>query len=473
MAYRCGDRYQQTLLPPSIEEYVSADDPVRAYDAFIEVLNLKELGISYDWHKVGNSTYEPKSMLKLLVYGCSYGWHSSRKLERALHHNVSFMWLTGGLKPDHKTISEFRRKNKKALGRIIKQCARVCLKMELIEGNVLFIDSSKIKANASKDKNYTEEYYKELDKRIEAELEKADRADEAESRQGSYVKMKNNKDLRATIKTILAELKGNSKNEQGEYRTRNLTDPESRLMKSSQGKQICYSIQNVVDEKNGLIISTQAESEENDVSQFAKQIKNAEETLNKKSKIACADAGYSNTKELAKIDKQETLVIVPTKHQAQHKPEKPFNKNEFSYDKQKDCYRCPEGQRLKYKGVKEKGKIEYRIEKAQICKHCKHFGICTKADSGRRIIRLRQEELKEKFERQYEQNQQIYVKRKTIAERPFAYIKHIIGKRNFLTRGKNAVEAEISLASTCFNIVRMLTILGGTQKFIGAMATVG
>ena len=114
------------MLPPTIEEYVGEKDPVRVYDAFVEALDMGELGIEVDENKVGNSAYEPKAMLKLLIYGYSYGWRSSRKLERALHHNVSFMWLTGGLKPDHKTIANFRRENKEALKKVLEQCVRLC-----------------------------------------------------------------------------------------------------------------------------------------------------------------------------------------------------------------------------------------------------------------------------------------------------------------------------------------------------------
>ena len=104
MAYRYGRRFQMKLLPQSIEEYVTKDDPVRAYDAFVEALDFNELGIEINPNKVGNSEYDPKAMLKLFVYGYSYGVRSSRKLERETYHNLSFMWLMGGLKPDHKTI---------------------------------------------------------------------------------------------------------------------------------------------------------------------------------------------------------------------------------------------------------------------------------------------------------------------------------------------------------------------------------
>ena len=123
MAYRYGNRRQMDLFPPSIEDYVGADNPVRAYDAFVEALDFDELGIVLDEYKEGNPQYNPKAMLKLLIYGYSYGFRSSRKLERAVHDNFSFVWLTCGLKPDHKTIAEFRRRNKASLKNVLKQCA--------------------------------------------------------------------------------------------------------------------------------------------------------------------------------------------------------------------------------------------------------------------------------------------------------------------------------------------------------------
>ena len=115
MAYRDSNRYQMTALPPVIDDYVGPEDPVRAYDAIIDAMDAKALGLVIDSNKVGNPSYDPKSMLKLLVYGYSYGWRSSRKLERALYHNLSFIWLMGGLQPDHKTISNFRKNNKEVL----------------------------------------------------------------------------------------------------------------------------------------------------------------------------------------------------------------------------------------------------------------------------------------------------------------------------------------------------------------------
>jgi hypothetical protein len=193
-------------------------------------------------------------MLKLLVYGYSYGIRSSRKLERACHHNLSFIWLTSGLKPDHKTIAEFRRKNKEALAKILKQCARICIQLNLIEGNTLFLDGSKIRANASIkntwDKKKAQRALKHIDKRIQDILTQCDTIDEAEEGTGSLVTMdkelKDQKMLKSKVKNILKEL------EEEKQKSLNTTDPECTRIKSLQGSHAGYNLQSTVDEKKGL-----------------------------------------------------------------------------------------------------------------------------------------------------------------------------------------------------------------------------
>jgi transposase/polyhydroxyalkanoate synthesis regulator phasin len=477
MAYKCGSREQITLFPQSIDEYIGEEHPVRAYDTFIEVLNPHEIDLEIDPHKVGNSAYDPKTMLKLLVYGYSYGIKGSRKLERAVHENLAFIWLMGGLKPDHKTISEFRKNNKKALKLVLRQCARMCIKLGLIEGNILFIDGTKIRANASRGKNYTKEQYqgklKDIDIRIEKLLEECDRIDEEEKEDGSLVKMKeeliDQRNLRERIKGILTEFetKGDLTKD-GVQRTVNQTDPDSALMRSIHGSHASYNAQTVVDDKNGLIIHADAVSETKDINQLSEQVQQAEEAMEKSCEVVCADAGYSNTKELEKLDGKDIKVVVPSQRQALHQPEKPFSKSQFTYNAEENCYYCPEGNSLIYSTQDTRGEqLVYRIKDANLCRQCKHFGICTNARQGRKIYRLAREELKEKIERQFNEpeSQEIYVRRKTRAEHPFGHIKHNLGIRNFLLRGREGAKAEISIGATCFNIARMITLLGGVLEF--------
>jgi transposase len=468
MAFRQGNRNQMNMFPPTIEEYVAEDDPVRAYDAFVEALDVGEIGIETEEDKVGNPSYEPKAMLKLLVYGYSYGWRSSRKLERALHHNLSFMWLTGGLKPDHKTIANFRRDNKEAIKKVLKQCVKICIDLNLIEGNTLFVDSSAIRANASINKTWTDEKCQReltrVDKRIEEILKECEQIDEKES--GTLVKLseelKDKEVLKERVKAVLEKIK-----EEGRKHI-NGTDEDSVKVKGRQGTHAGYKGQIVVDEKNGLIINSEAVNENSDKKQFTRQVKQANEVLGKKCKVACADAGYSDTEDLKETVDEEIRVVVPSQKQALHRPgpEDPFGKEKFRYDEKSNQYICPEGKVLTYSHYsKVKQHYLYRIKGPSNCIKCKHYGKCTNNKRGRCIIRLRNEKLKEELEAIYisEYGQAVYKKRKEKVELPFGHIKRNLNGGAFLLRGLKGTTAEMALFSTCFNISRMITILGMTK----------
>jgi len=465
MAYRYGDRNQITLLPASVEEYVAQEAPVRAYDAFVDALNLKALGIKVDSNRVGNPSYDPKAMLKLLVYGYSYGVRSSRKLEREVNYNLSFIWLVGGLKPDFKTIAEFRRNNKKALKRVLKQCARLCIRLDLIAGNTLFVDGTKIRANASLkntwDKKRCEKALKKVDKRIEEILRECETADEAEDGDPSLValnkELKDKKKLKKKVENILSEL------EESAEKSLNMVDRDCARVNSVQGSHAGYNAQIVADEKNGLIVSSNVVKENNDLNQFALQVEDANETLGKKCDAAVADAGYATTDELKKVADQDIKVVVPSQRQATKSKVKEFDKKHFTYDSEKDCYICPEGQVLKYRYENRslRSKV-YMIESSSLCKRCRHFGKCTRSRSGRKVTRLNNEETRAKFEAEYlkPESQKIYKLRKEKVELPFGHIKRNLKVGGFLLRGLEGVGSEMSLLSTCFNIVRMITLLG-------------
>jgi len=463
MAYRYGDRDQIALFPAAIEDYVAQDAPVRAYDAIIDAFDFNELGIDFDAYKVGNSQYDPKAMLKLLIYSCSYGIKSSRKIERACYDNISFIWLMGGLKPDHKTISEFRKKNIKALKMALRQTARICIQLDLCDGNVLFADGSKFRANASREqirsKIWCEETIALLDQRIEQLLAECDQCDAVEADQDSHAKM--NKELaqknrlRDKIQAALSRMK--EKNAQ----KINITDPDCERMKGRQGSHSGYNVQSVVDGKEGIIVSVQAVTDKNDLNQFAGQIENAMQVTGKKCEAACADAGYCNIDELAKVDEQQIHVVVPSKRQATHSQVKPFDKSKFVYDETSNCYYCPMGNKLPYGGVNNSKKaVYYEIESKTLCLQCRHFGQCTESKEGRRITRYRNEDIRQRFERQYERSQDLYALRKKRVELPFGHIKRNLEYGSFLLRGIKKVQGEIALIASCFNIARMISKLG-------------
>jgi transposase len=473
MAIRYGNRAEVMLLPPTVEDYVSADDPVRAYDAMIDAIDLKSIGLNFDNSKVGPPPYDPRAMMKLFIYGGSYGWRSSRKLERATHHNVSFMWLMGGLKPDHKTIANFRRNNKVAIKKVFKQIVRICLDINLIEGNCLFVDGTKIRGAASinntRSKAKLEEYLLKIEDRINKLLEECEEIDNEES--GSYVELE--KELRSKTKLKAKIDSSINKMNKANLSKINTTDPDAIKFKGRQGAHTGYNGQVVTDELNGLIVSADVVNESNDLNQFSNQIKNANANLDTPCKTAVADAGYAKVDNIIKTTDKDIDVIVPSQKQAAHNPkDDPFDKNKFKYDKENDQYICPEGKILTYfKDRKQRNHAEYKISNSKDCLNCKYFGICTKSKIGRIIIRLDNEELKEKLEARYssEEGQAIYRKRKLKVELQFGHMKRNLNGGHFLLRGLEGVKAEFAILASCFNITRMIKLLGGVSSMVNSL----
>jgi len=466
MPFIYGNRRQALLFPPYLEDYISADDPVRVYDAFVEQLAFASLGISLATDQVGAPPYDPKAMLKLLVYGYAYGIRSSRKLEQAVHHNLSFIWLVGGLKPDFKTIAEFRRGHREALADILGQCVRVCLKLNLIAGNTLFVDGTKISANASRHKNLSAEKAAQLlagaEARIQAILAEAEACDQAEADQESLVhlpeELRQAKSRQAKMQAVIKELEA-----QGE-KSLNLTDRDCRMMTTRRGTVTGYNLQAVVDDQNGLLVHTEVVDAATDRGQFVPQIEAAHEALGGKCKTACGDSGYADTSALKTLEDQGITVIVPSQEQARHRPqENPFGKDKFVYDGKREGYICPQGHFLRYRKTDRKlRQITYQITSAVLCRECPHFGVCTQSEQGRSIVRLVDEATKEVLAARFAsaEGQAVYQRRQARVEHPFGHLKQDLGMRTFLLRGLKGVAAEAGLWAVGFNLKRMITLVG-------------
>jgi transposase len=419
----------------------------------------------------GRPLYDPKAMLKLLIYGYASGTRSSRQLEKACYHNLAFIWLTGGLKPDHKTIASFRREHKELLKQALQECVRFCIQCNLIAGNVLFLDGTKIRANASSANSWTKERceksLKKIDERITALLEECEAVDRQEDGQSDHVylppELKDQKALKERVQNILAELKERNRS------SHNTTDPDCAVMKSRQGIHAAHNVQQTVDGQHGLIVHADVVGEATDVRQFAEQTDKAEAALGKRPSAVCADAGYSCTEELEKVEAKGIDVVVPSNAQASGKTKEPFHHDAFIYDPKIDAYLCPAGQILPCIGNNKPGiSLAYQISDPTVCRACRHWGLCTTSRKGRKITRLLNEEAKKRLEARYASaaGQEIYRGRKERAELPFGFIKRHLKADAFLLRGRAGALAETSLWATCFNIVRLIGLLGGVKPLV-------
>ncbi len=163
-----ADRGQSTLLPECLEDWIDESNPVRAVDAFVEALDLAQLGFEgVVPEATGRPSYHPSALLKLYIYGYLNRVQSSRRLEREAGRNLEVMWLTGRLAPDHKTIADFRKDNGLAIRKVCAQFVELCRKMGLLTKASVAIDGSKFKAVNSRDNNFTQGKIQRRQKQIE------------------------------------------------------------------------------------------------------------------------------------------------------------------------------------------------------------------------------------------------------------------------------------------------------------------
>jgi hypothetical protein len=232
-----------------------------------------------------------------------------------------------------------------------------------------------------------------------------------------------------------------------------------------------HNVQCVTDDKHGLIVHAESVSKPNDNGQLIPQVRQAIENIGHSVQAVGADSGYFNPSQTEKID-ANTMVVMPSPQQAndEKNPDKtplgPFDKSNFQYDKERDIYICPEGKVLKHQGV-DSDRPHRHIYRANAkeCNGCWHHGVCTSGHSGRKVTCSDYEDVIRQQEAVYasERGQAIYRRLKQRAELPFGHFKRNLRAGQFLLRGREKVNAEISVLATCFNLARMITIMGAAQ----------
>ena len=234
------NRFQTTLLPESLDDYIAEDDAIRVIDWFVDRLNLKRLGFKRAEPSVtGRPGYHPATMLKLYVYGYMNRIQSSRRLERESHRNVELMWLTGRLMPDFKTIADFRKDNKQAIREVCVEFVGVCRKLELFSGALVAIDGSKFKAVNSRDKNFTRRSVKRRQQRLRAHINRYLTKLDAVDSEEPEIRKVTAAELKEKIASMEAEMDALERRA-GEVEAHpdkqvSLTDPDARSMAKAGG----------------------------------------------------------------------------------------------------------------------------------------------------------------------------------------------------------------------------------------------
>ena len=464
-------REQAVLFPETLDDYVGEDNPVRFIDAFVDHLDLRGLGFERTEPAfTGRPPFDPRDLLKLYIYGYLNQVRSSRKLEREAYRNVEVMWLLRKLRPDHKTISDFRKDNRKAFKGVFREFSVLCRKLKLFGGELVAVDGSKFKAVNSSRRNFTkqklQDRLREIDEKIESYLQELDEADAqavpdpVPSKEALQDKIEMLQDRKATYTQLMEDLEAS-----GEKQV-SLTDPDSRSMPKSPKAKVGYNAQIGVDDKHKLIVAQDVTNAVNDADQLSKISIQAKETLDVGYLKVVADTAYNNGEEIKVCEAEGIEPYVAKRFTSSCASKGLYGKDQFRYDPEKDCYFCPAGEMLTYRWTARRGskgsaaKHFLRHYATATCKTCRLKSRCTTNKKGRRIARWVDEHIIERMETRVAANPELMKKRNQIVEHPFGTIKFWNDQGHFLVRGLEKVKAELSLMTLAYNIKRVIHLLG-------------
>ena len=441
MGYVLGEaREQVTMFPVTLDELIPADHVCRVIEAFVNRLAMGELGfVRSEPAETGRPGYDPRDLLKLYLYGYMNQLRSSRRLEAECQRNVEVMWLLGRLRPDYKSIAEFRRMHREAVKETGAELVRLARAVGLVRGEWVAIDGSKFRAVSSaarvKERAAIERY---LD-----EMEAADEQDEVVIDHSA-------------VQAALEKLK-------------NDPEPEARFMRTTEGKRPAYNVQAAVDAECGLIVAQAVTTEATDNRSLLPMAKAVQQAVGGTAALhVVADAGYSNGEQAAECEARGIEAHAPANRGVNHAGKvRLFDRSEFAYDQASDTMRCPAGERLHRQAVQKKRRQVVYVGQATVCGACPLRAGCTTA--ARRVVKrhLYEGALQRMQQRATAEAMRL---RRCVVERVFAVLKYgIFGHPRFLLRGCGGAQTEISLATLAYNLKRMMRVLGG----VGLRAALG
>ena len=462
-------RDQVILLPECLDDYVDEDNPVRVVDAFVEMLDLAALGFDVEPEATGRPGYHPGVMLRIYLYGYLNQVQSSRRLERECGRNLELIWLTGRLKPDFKTIADFRKDNGPAIRKVCQQFVALCRNIRLLDSDIVAIDGSRFKAVNSKAKNYTRGKLKqklgEIDKAIALYLQDLDRADEALAKTGSTVPT--SQIVRTSRK--LAHLQTEKQryrsieermDETGETQV-SLSDPDAKSMATTarMPRVVGYNVQTVVEAKHHLIVAHEVTTLGYDRDALSNMAKAALDVMEADEIEAIADKGYFKSEEILACEEAGITPTVSKPLTAGSSAKGRFDRADFVYDADKDVYVCPAGEHLIYRFTNKEANRTVRSYWSSFCDGCVVKDKCTPS-VNRRIRRWEHEDVLDRMQQRIDDDPSKLALRSMTVEHPFGTIKTWMGNTHFKMRRLKNVATEMALHVLAYNMTRVMNIIG-------------
>lgn len=492
---------QNLLFPPNIGDLIPQNHPVRVVDQIIDQIKISTLLDTYPGG--GTSSYDPRMMLKVVIYGYLTNIYSSRKIEQALQQNVHFMWLSGMSYPDHNTISRFRSERLNGPVReVFDQIVQLLVDEGLVSLKEVFLDGTKIEANANR---YTFVWGKSITtsrERIKKQLRElwdyAQKvaASELENNEPDFkeIKPEKVKQIIGSIDKALSGKKVDKKVRQkityarknwpgklreydklsqrmGERNSLSKTDTDATFMRLKEdhmnNSQLKPAYNWQISTQNQFVLGYTMHQKPGDTTTLTKHMLELEKTLGKMPENLVTDAGYGSEENYQFLEHNNINAYVKYnyfhKEQTKKWRENPFRIENLHYNPDKDCYYCPMGQEMSF--VKEQKTTTdngfeqtKRFYQAQNCKRCPLRGRCHKSKDNRMIeINPNLNRLRNKARERLlsEKGLEYRSQRPVDVEGTFGIIKQNHGFRRFLLRGMDKVYIEAGLLAIAQNIRKM------------------
>lgn len=491
--YKTGqDRGRVSLLPPRIEDYVGADNPVRLIDALVDGLDLAALGFSNTDASSGpgQPAFAPGDLLKLYLYGYINRVRSSRRLEQETRRNLEVLWLLKGLSPGYRTIASFRRVNAAGLKATTRQLLALADKLGLVGGELVAIDGAFFDANASKASILTQTRLAERLAKLERDIAAYDETlacndaaedsalaeDIAPAEDGALDKLDvSHGTAPADAAERLAELHRRKQQIEASIATLQAsgqtqlsrTDADARLVSKSGQVVAGYNVQIAVDAKAKLIVASDVVSDGNDTRQLHAMAAAAKQELGVAALTVVADAGYYNASLIKACEADAITPYVPQPDRGGRAlAEGRFSQADFTYDPVSDRFDCPGKHMLGPCGGKRDAAGTWMTRYAstrRVCAACPLRDRCLTAKATRREIwRSEHAAVIERHCARMGSGEALLKQRKALAEHPFGTLKCRAGYRHFLVRGLTRVRGELALMVAGYNVTRLISILGHT-----------
>lgn len=470
-------RHERELFAHNVFDILSQEHECFLFVDLFAQLDTREAEKKYS--SLGQHAYDPKQLLSILVYAYSQGVFSSRQIERRCNEDISFMYVAGNNCPNFRVLSDFRKNHLALLHDCYSQTVKLAMELGMASLGHVSLDGSKFKANSSKHKAMSYKNLKakdkELSEQIEALIAQAQRCDSDEDRQyqertGYEVpedlvfKKERQEKIRDAMASLEEREKARHPGKEIEGKKQiSFSDHDANIMGKPGTEYIyAYNVQISVDSEYQIIVGQHVSQNANDYREVGPALEQLTNQCGQLPEKMSMDNGYYSGDNLAMLEAHQLEAYVATDREDKNKSgsieesQRKIYKSDFVYDKEKDCFYCPQGQVLEYYR-KASARRDYRAEESA-CESCPLKSRCGPKVKARTITTDAGEEERRRMVARMEkpESKTIYDKRKVIVEPVFGQLKNT-GFRGFSVRGKDQVEGEFSLASAAHNLKKMVT----------------